>query len=132
MLPYQKQYQSFFSALRENEQLCPHYENQEISGGDVGGAQAAEDRTDQEGFAELTELTEEEFDQLLEQLEEAVYNFDESEILKIMGQLKECQYRANALNEIVEQAVRKVKKMDYMSALELVIKQKKHLMGEEK
>ena len=72
------------------------------------------------GQAELWELDDEDFDSILEKLEESIYELNSRHMLEITEELKNCSYRQQPLREIVARAQRKIEMSDYLSAVDMI------------
>mgnify|MGYP003291483534 CR=1 FL=1 len=59
------------------------------------------------------------FEQMLYDMELAVYELNEEKLLNIVAELQKFQYCNVALNDVLEPVNRKIKMLDYMSATEL-------------
>ena len=114
-------YQRLFSRLSNNRNLCPEQITVETSG------TALEDNGKNKD--ELRQLNADEFENLLEKMEDATYDLNESIILQVLDELQECCYEGEALFDGVQQARRKVEGSDYLSATELLKRLKSKLSG---
>ena len=76
-----------------------------------------------EDMVELRALQKDEFTDILEQMENAMYSLDGDLLLKLLDGMKNCQYEGKSLNDVVKKAVKKVEMSDYMSAVEMLAKQ---------
>ena len=106
-----EEYHKVLEHLKQNKIIFP--ENDSVP----NGAQ------DSPG-GELPLLSEEEFESLAEELEEAAYSFDEGQMLKIVHRMQEHSYHGHRLSEELEPVVRKIQMSDYLSASETVTKLK--------
>lgn len=69
---------------------------------------------------DMPEIDEETFDKLLTELEDAVYSFDEEQMLDILSELQKYIYHNIALNDRLIPVKKKVEMSDYMSAVDTV------------
>ena len=69
---------------------------------------------------DLPEIDEETFDTLFTELEDAMYSFDEEQMLEILSRLQGYSYHNIVLCEKLESVKKKVKMSDYMSAVDAV------------
>ena len=74
----------------------------------------------QETVEELWELDDEDFDNILEKLEEAIYALNNSQLLETTEELKVCCYRGKALKDIMVEAQRKIEMSDCLSAVDMI------------
>lgn len=88
-------------------------ENQDSSGAEKTSIQAGECGT-------LRELQEVEFCKLLDEMEDAAYDFDAERFLKLVAELKDYRYKGAPLVELVDSVQRKLQKSDYLSAVEVM------------
>ena len=70
--------------------------------------------------AEIRELGDEDFDSVLEKMEESIYELNSQYMLEITEQLKRCSYRGVSLQEIMAAAQRKIEMSDYLSAVDMI------------
>lgn len=68
------------------------------------------------------ELSEEEFEQKLIELENATYEFDANKVIPILDELSKYSYRAKNLEKELKPVYKKVEMFDFMSAYEVVAK----------
>ena len=73
-----------------------------------------------EETVELWELDDEDFDDVLERLEESIYELNSHHMIEITEELKECSYHGKALKELMVMAQRKIKMSDYLSAVDMI------------
>jgi len=114
-------YQRLFGRLSDNRNLCP----KQITEDDTGAASAVSGKN----ADELRTLNADEFENLLEKMEDATYDLNESIILQVLDELQECCYEGESLFDGVQQARRKVEGSDYLSATELLKRLKSKLSG---
>lgn len=95
-------YEVFFTELTANKLLCPDTEEAE---------QVSED---------MKELSEEEFDKRIADMESATYSFDIDVLVKQMDELEQYSYKGNALKIALSPARRKIEMSDYISAVEWI------------
>ena len=69
-----------------------------------------------ESQKQLRNLTEDEFNQYINQFEEATYEFDEDKMNEVVLKLKEYSYLGQSLEKVLEAVSRKILANDYMSA----------------
>ena len=69
---------------------------------------------------ELWELDDEDFDNVLDRLEESIYELNSRHMMEITEELKECSYRGKALKELMVMAQRKIEMSDYLSAVDMI------------
>ena len=69
---------------------------------------------------ELWELDDEDFDSILEKLEESIYELNSKHMMEITEELKVCSYQGKALKEIMVMAQRKIEMSDYISAVDMM------------
>jgi len=69
---------------------------------------------------ELWELDDEDFDSILEKLEESIYELNSKHMMEITEELKVCSYQGKALKEIMVMAQRKIEMSDYISAVDMI------------
>ena len=102
-------YEAFFTKLIANEGLCPKTERSaELSG-------------------ELKEISSEEFDKIISDMEEAVFSFDMDIMLRFVEHLEQYRYNGNVLSGILAPVRRKIEMSDFFSAVEMLAKQKKEM-----
>ncbi len=102
-------YEDFFKKLESNKLLCPDME-------DTGKkVQTAE------------ELSGEEFDKIIADMEMAVYAFDTDSLTKNMEELERYSYKGNVLKNVLAPVRRKIEMWDYISAVELLASRKKDM-----
>ena len=95
-------YEVFFTELTANKLLCPDTEEAE---------QVSED---------MKELSEEEFDKRIIDMESATYSFDIDVLAKQMDELEQYSYKGNILKTALSPARRKIEMSDYISAVEWI------------
>ncbi len=108
-------YRNLFTNLKKNELINPS----------IGT------RSQDEAEQDLIALEETVFERMLEEMEAAMYELDSVQLLKIMTDLQNYQYRGTPLKSILTQAKRKVEMSDYVSAVEMVVRLKKGLTDKE-
>lgn len=115
--------------LQENSNLLTSYKGlfKRLAGiSDLGVKDSfeAEDNTEVlEDMVELRVLRKDEFADILEEMESAMYSLDGDLLLELLDGIKNCQYEGKPLTEVVKKAVRKVEMFDYMSAVEMLANQ---------
>lgn len=109
-----KEYRKLFEALKKYEWLIPSKKNEET--------------VEQE---ELSELADERFDEILEQMEEAMYELDEERLTELVDELAGYKYHNTPLKTAVIPVKRKIEMSDCISAVELVNKLKGKIAGKE-
>ena len=62
----------------------------------------------------------EEFDDILSEMENAVFSLDSVSLLKIISELKSCSYAGKAMDEVIKKAERKIEMSDFFSAVEMI------------
>lgn len=85
---------------------------------------AAEQET---GVSDLPELSEEMFDRLLSELEDAMYALEGERMFAVLSQMQEYQYCQTALEKKLAPVKKKVEMSDYMSAVDAVSKIREEL-----
>lgn len=85
----------------------------------------------QEWAEELPEITDERFDAIMEQLEEAMYALDAGQMEKHVAELEKYCYRGVSLKETLAVVLRKIKMCDYMSAVEALQKARERILSSE-
>ncbi len=108
-----EEYENLFENLCKCEYLCPEKNEEEAS------------------EVELEQLTEELFNQMISEMENAMYTLDANAILESLNKLQNYSYCGEPLKKSLVQAVRKVEMSDFMSAVDLVVKLKKRIEGKE-
>lgn len=73
----------------------------------------------------LPTLSEEEFNNKIQTLEDIMFDLDEDKMMEILQELQTYQYHGVSLQSSLEPVVRKIKMSDYMSAVEMLKKIKK-------
>jgi len=109
------EYNKLFMSLRRKEWLCP----QSVQGTESGEQEA------------IPVIEEADFVRILSEMENSMYMLDGERILELAEELCHYQYRGTALQSLWNPVKRKVEMSDYISAVELVIRQKKKLDAEE-
>ena len=104
-----KSYEDFFKKLVNNKCLCPDTEE---TGKTVENAK---------------ELSGEEFDKIIADMEMAVYAFDNDRLTKYLEELEQYSYKGNILKTVLVPIRRKIEMMDYISAVELLASRKKEM-----
>lgn len=102
-------YEDFFKRLESNKLLCPDTED----AGEM--VQSAE------------ELSGEEFDKIIADMEMAVYAFDADSLTKYLEELEQYSYKGNVLKNVLVPVRRKIEMWDYISAVELLASRKKDM-----
>lgn len=77
-------------------------------------------------FLELRSLSKAEFDEILKEMENAVFSLDQNSLLKIIGEFKSCSYAGKTMEEVVEKAERKIEMSDFFSAVEMIARWKEN------
>lgn len=90
---------------------------------------AAEQET---GVSGLSELSEEMFDRLFSELEDAMYALEGERMLAVLSQMQEYQYCQTALEKKLAPVKKKVEMSDYMSAVDTVSKIREELKNKRK
>lgn len=90
---------------------------------------AAEQETD---VFNLPKLSEETFDRLLAELEDAMYALEGERMLRVLSQMQEYQYCQTALEKKLAPVKKKVEMSDYMSAVDAVSKIREELKNKQK
>ena len=116
-------YQKLFTRLSNNPNLCAERKKPEENRG-------KQDK--QEAIRETIPLSAEEFERLLEKLEDATYDLNGAAMLQILDELQKYSFAGEELFETVQQAKRKVSASDYLSAMELLTRKKAKLSAGEK
>ncbi len=75
---------------------------------------------------ELPEIETQEFEQIVSQMETAMFELDQDTLEKHLKYLAGYQYHGRALTDIVSKALKKVEKSDFMSAVDMIAKQRKN------
>ncbi len=83
--------------------------------------------SDSESVDDLPVLTEDVFDSLLNEMEDAMYDLDGEKLLEDILELEKYQYHGKALESLLIPVRRKIEKSDYMSAVDMVTQIKKEL-----
>ena len=73
---------------------------------------------EEEQVLDLEELSDEEMDHLVNQFEDAVFTWEESNMRQIIDEMKKYQYHKKAIGEPLQAIDRKIEMSDYMSALD--------------
>lgn len=79
----------------------------------------------------LPELSDEEFDSMYLELEDAAYGLDGEEMQEVLEELSRYRYHNQSMRKAVKPAFRKIGMSDYLSALEMVGKVREKLQLEE-
>lgn len=108
------EYKRVMKALREDPAINP------------------EEETRTETTAELPVLKDSEFEEKIQELEEAMYELDGGLMLEILEELQRYQYHGTPLEEPLAPVRRKIEMSDYMSAVETLSKIKSRLKDGEK
>ena len=107
-----EKYRALFESLRSNEWIWP--EGMTLQADDAGDEQ----------LLELEVLEEEQLDEKIALLEEAMYNLEDERMLEIVTELEKYQYRGVSLKEVLAPVKKKIERSDYISAVETVAKWK--------
>ena len=67
-----------------------------------------------------------EFEELLVEMENAVFSLDSDLLLKITGELKGCTYAGKSMEEVILKAERKIEMSDFFSAVEMISRWKEN------
>lgn len=67
-----------------------------------------------------------EFDDRLNEMENAVFSLDSDTLLKITSELKNCYFEGQALEEVIAKAEQKIKMSDFFSAVEMIARWKEN------
>lgn len=112
-----KVYKEFFSWLKHSGifKESPETENTQEE-----KVRAEEQEKLKEIKEEFWELDDEDFDSILEKLEESIYELNIRHMLEITEELKECSYRGKPLKEVMVMAQRKIEMSDYLSAVDMI------------
>ena len=113
-----REYSILLSRLREIELLCPSAKK--------------EVKTEELENEELPVLDEDVFEQMIQDMENAMYSLDGDKIGEIVSQLQEYQYQGVPLKASFAQIKRKVEMSDYISAVEMAMRLKQSLANKEK
>lgn len=84
------------------------------------------------GVSDLPELSEEMFDRLLSELEDAMYALEGERMFAVLSQMQEYQYCQTALEKKLAPVKKKVEMSDYMSAVDTVSKIREELKNKRK
>ena len=87
-----------------------------------------EEEESTEGLPEIYDM---EFERFVSEMEDAMYGFDEDEMLRILDELQKYKYRGKSLKGGLAPIRRKVENSDYMSAVESLSKLKDDLKNSE-
>lgn len=113
------EHQRVMEALKQ----CPQIQSEqpEPDSGDEKKSIAKVDSMEQaEEWMDLPELSEEHFDRLLTELENAVFSFDEEQMLTIVEELQGYQYHHSSMVKELDPVKKKIEMSDYMPALDMV------------
>ena len=80
---------------------------------------------------ELKELSLEELEQMISDMENAVYTFDEQYLLRMAEELKKCCFCGKSMEEIMKKVERKIEMSDLISAVEMLMRWKEITLDEE-
>ena len=100
-------YELFFKRLVMNEWLSPRGEDT------------------WEDLSKTKELSGDDFDKIISDMEMAVYSLDTNSLTKYLEELEKCSYKGNILKNILLPIRRKIEMCDFFSAVELLASQKK-------
>lgn len=106
-------YAKLFKSLTDNKWICPENDSEE------------------ENDTELPEISETLFEQILSNMEEAVYAVDADFLTELLEELEGYRYKGSNLKKVLAPVRRKVEMSDLISAVEMVEEQKKNLDGKE-
>lgn len=81
---------------------------------------------------ELPELSEAEFDGLAAELENCMYAFDSEGMFAVLSKMQKYQYHSTALGEKLAPVRKKVERLDYMSAVDMVSAIREEIRKKEK
>ncbi|MCH5268329.1 MAG: response regulator [Lachnospiraceae bacterium] len=99
-----------------------------------GDTEEAEDTPDTEeavaASSDLQNLSEERFDEMFQELEDAAYSIDGEEMKEVLEELIRYRYHGKKLQELLKSVFHKIEMSDYLSALELVEKVRKKILSE--
>lgn len=90
----------------------------------------ADSKEDAEKILQLPELSEEDFDGMHQELEDAAYGLDGEEMREILEEIARYRYHNKVLADALKPAFRKIEMSDYMSALEMVETVRKKIQAE--
>lgn len=107
-----EKYRALFESLRSNDWIWP--EGMTLQADDAGDEQ----------LLELEVLEEEQLDEKIALMEEAMYNLEDERLLEIVTELEKYQYRGVSLKEFLTPVKKKIERSDYISAVETVVKWK--------
>ena len=71
-------------------------------------------------------MSQEEFRDILTEMENAVFSLDHDSLLKMIGEFKACSYAGKKMEEVVEKAERKIEMSDFFSAVEMIARWKEN------
>ncbi len=91
---------------------------------EVGEALGIESAEEKEPEELKVALPKEQFEAILETLENAVFDFDEQKMQELLAELEGYSYCEENLQAVIERARHKVNMSDYMSAMDLIVKWK--------
>ena len=74
----------------------------------------------------LKYLSTEEFNDILSEMENAVFSLDGDSLMKVTGKLKSCSYAGKAMEEVIKKAERKIEMSDFFSAVEMIARWKEN------
>ena len=104
-------YKTFFRYLLKSKWLFPVYEETE------------------EKHEDLKELSDEEFDRIISEMEEAAYTFNIDTLMELAKQLAQYSYKGNIMEEVLAPVKRKFEMSDYISAVEMLANRKREMMN---
>ncbi len=107
------EYRKLFGALRQNKWIA--------------AAKSKEPCEEITPVEELPELTSEEFDQILAEMEIAMYSLDKEQLTEFVERLQSHQYAGEGLRELLSPVKKKIEMSDYVSAVELTARVKQRL-----
>jgi len=105
-------YEAFFVRLQKNEWLH------------------SEKNAQEEVAEELKELSSEQFDKILSDMEMAVYSFDIDTLIKLTEELEQYSYKGNVMKKVLVPFRRKIEMSDYIPAVEMLVNQKRKIETE--
>lgn len=106
-----EKYMDFFKRLLKIEALG------------VADAEEVEEAEETSAPTELRVLQMDEFAEILEEMENAMYALDKDTLLELLEGIRGCEYAGKPLDDAVNKAIRKVEMADYMSAVDMLSKQ---------
>lgn len=98
----------------------------------VGEQTPAKNSEEQERITDAEQLpllADNVFEQCIQEFERAVYELDDAQMFAVLEELERYQYAGAALKETLFAVRRKVERSDYMSALDVLLKQRERLQN---